>query len=74
MSQSIVVPVDWSLCIFCQVSNTKHALVSITTSPVSDRILQSAVLDNRMRTHLAGIIDLMAAEGKYHNICLTAFK
>jgi hypothetical protein len=36
--------------------------------------LQDSKLENTMRLGLAGVNDLIAAEGKYHNKCLNAFK
>jgi hypothetical protein len=36
--------------------------------------LQDSKLENTMRLRLAGVNDLIAAEGKYHNKCLNAFK
>ena len=68
-SRKSVKPVDWNLCIFCQTSN-KDKLFNISTFSASNKILQ----DSKMRLRLAGINDLIAAEGKYHNKCLNAFK
>ena len=36
--------------------------------------MQDSKLENTMRLRLAGVNDLIAAEGKYHNKCLNAFK
>ena len=72
-SRRSVKPADWNLCIFCQTSN-KDKLFNISTFSVSNKILQDSKLENTMRLRLAGVNDLIAAEGKYHNKCLNAFK
>ena len=36
--------------------------------------MNNAKYDNKMRVRLAGVSDLMAAEGKYHKYCLTKFE
>ena len=40
---------------------------------MSKQILQSAHLDYKLSVRLAGVNDLIAAEGKYHLICLRAY-
>jgi hypothetical protein len=49
-------------------------LFNISTFSVNNKILQDSKLENTMRLGLAGVNDLIAAEGKYHNKCLNAFK
>ena len=71
-SRRSVKPVDWNLCIFCQTFN-KDKLFNISTFSVSNKILQDSKLENTMSLRLAGINDLIAAEGKYHNKCLNAY-
>ena len=67
-------PIDWTLCIFCQTKKPKvEPLISVTSFNVSNSILELSRLDNTMRVRLAGVNDLMAAEGKYHNKCRSAF-
>ena len=44
------------------------------TFSMSKQILQSAHLDYKLSVHLAGVNDLIAAEGKYHLICLRAYE
>ena len=44
------------------------------TVSISEQILQSAHLDYKLSVRLAGVNDLIAAEGKYHLICLRAYK
>ena len=65
-------PVDWSLCIFCQSSNKKVRLTSVMTKQMSDQIIQASHLDYKAGFRLAGVIDLIAAEAKYHLPCLSA--
>ena len=67
-------PVDWDQCIFCQSEKPKDRLVSIMTFSMSKQILQSAHLDYKLSVRLAGVNDLIAAEGKYHLICLRAYE
>jgi hypothetical protein len=54
---------DWNLCIFCQTSN-KDKLFNISTFSVSNKFLQDSKLENTMRLGLAGVNDLIAAEGR----------
>ena len=44
------------------------------TKKVSEEIIQNASLDYKVSLRLAGVIDLIAAEAKYHLPCLQAFK
>lgn len=66
-------PVNWNLCIFCQTVYSKEHLSSVMTFKMSDKILKAAPLDYKICLHLAGMIDLMAAEAKYHLTCFRAF-
>ena len=63
-SRRSVKPVDWNLCIFCQTFNKDKLF---------NKILQDSKLENTMSLRLAGVNDLIAAEGKYHNKCLNAY-
>ena len=69
VSRRSVLPTDWSLCIFCQ-RPFWHQLVNIQSYNVNDPIMNNAKYDKKMRVRLAVVIDLMAAEGKYHKYCL----
>ena len=73
-SRSHVAPVDWGLCVFCQQSTSREALITVTSFNVSTSILESSYLDNTMRVRLAGVSDLIAAGGKYHKKCLSTYK
>ena len=66
-------PVNWSLCIFCQTANKKARLISVMTKQMSDQIIQVSHLDYKVGLRLAGVIDLIAAEAKYHLPCLSTF-
>jgi hypothetical protein len=57
-SRRSVKPVDWNLCIFCQISN-KDKLFNISTFSVSNKILQDSKLEITMRLRLAGVKDLI---------------
>ena len=63
-------PVNWSLC---QSPNKKVRLSSVMTKQMSDQIIQASHLDYKVGLQLAGVIDLIAAEAKYHLPCLSAF-
>ena len=67
-------PVNWDQCIFCQSEKPKDRLVSIMTFSMSKQILESAYLHQKLSVRLAGVNDLIAAEGKYHLVCLRAFE
>jgi hypothetical protein len=62
-------PVNWDLCMFCHEPDGKQRLISVSTFNVSKNILKLSKLDNKMRVRLAGVNDLIAAEGKYHENC-----
>ena len=52
---------------FCQDVTSKVKISSVTTMHKSDRILEAAKYDERFSVDLAGVSDLIAVEGKYHN-------
>ena len=64
---------DWSKCIFCQTDIKKVALSQVQTFETSEKILSKAANDREMSCRLAGISDLIAAEGKYHLKCYTRY-
>ena len=66
--------VNWDLCIFCQSNELVARIISITTKNMSKSILGDSKFDHIMSIRLAGINDLMAAEGKYHLTCLREFQ
>lgn len=72
-SRRNVQPVNWTLCIFCQSVRLKTRLISVMTKQMSDQIIEASSLDYEMSIRLAGVIDLIAAEAKYHLACLSAF-
>ena len=53
---------------FCQDKETpkKQTLCSVTTFKMSQQILEGAKCDHDLSLHVAGVSDLIAAEGKYH--------
>lgn len=51
----------------------KARLISVMTKQMSDQIIQASSLDYKIGVRLAGVIDLIAAEAKYHLTCLRAF-
>ena len=67
-----VEPVNWNVCIFCQ-TVLKARLISVMTKQMSDQIIKASSLDYKIGIRLAGVIDLIAAEAKYHLTCLRAF-
>ena len=68
-----VQPVKWSLCIVCQTANKKARLTYVMTKQISDKIVQASHLDYNLCLRLAGVIDLIAAEAKYHPPCFSTF-
>jgi len=65
--------VNWNLCIVCQSADQTARLISVMTKQMSDNILQAARLDYKIHLRLAGVIDLIAAEAKYHPTCFRIF-
>ena len=72
VSRRSIQPVDWSLCIFCQ-QQSRQKLINIESFNINDPIMRNAKYDNKMSVRLAGVSDLIAAEGKYHKYCWTKF-
>ena len=68
-----VEPVNWNLCLFCQIEKPKKRLSSVMTKKMSNQIIEAAHLDYKVSVRLAGVIDLIAAEAKYHLDCLSSF-
>ena len=65
---------NWSLCLFCQKEKTTEKLRSVQSDHMSNEILDKANYDHKILLKLAGVIDLMAAEAKYHLSCYSAFQ
>ena len=72
-SRSSQSPVSWEKCVFCQDENCKEKIHNVACLSTSDNILQLAQFDKVMRCRLAGVSDLIAAEGKYHLRCYRKF-
>lgn len=66
-------PCDWNMCMFCQTNVPKQRLNSVTTFNVSEQILNACKFDQKMAHRVAGVHDLIAAEGKYHLSCYVKF-
>ena len=64
--------INWNLCIFCQ-KETKEKIHLIQELQVSKRILQASQYDQILRTRLACVNDLTAADGKHHSSCHVKF-
>jgi uncharacterized protein YdcH (DUF465 family) len=66
-------PIEWEKCLFCQeVKNEQlHSIQSFNTS---NKILEAAHYDQKLSIALAGVNDLMAAEGSYHLKCYSKFQ
>ena len=65
--------VDWERCIFCQRSG-KADLHSIMKMSVSQNIIDLSKEDYVMSVRMANVVDLIAAEGKYHKQCYVEFE
>ena len=57
---------------FCQ-TDTKAQLINGMTKAMSNQILPASHLDCKIHVQLAGVIDLIVAEAKYHLTCLSKF-
>lgn len=64
---------DWSKCIFCQTDLKRVALSQVQTFETSGKVISKVVNDKEMSCRLAGISDLIAAQGKYHLKCYTCY-
>ena len=71
--RSSVRRIDWSKCIFCQTDVKKVALNQVQTFQTSQKILLNVTSDRELSCRLAGVSDLIAAEGKYHLKCYARF-
>ena len=71
--RSKAMQINWNMCIFCQ-KDTKEKAHLIQEEPVSKRILEAAKYDPIMRTRLACVNDLTAADGRHHSSCHRTFK
>ena len=73
--RSRTLPTDWELCMFCQDGETpeKQTLCSVTTFKMSQQILEGAKCEHDLSLRLAGVNELIAAEGKYHPKCYKKF-
>lgn len=72
--RSSTAAVNWSACIFCQDASSKGTLCSVTTFQMSNNILHLSKYDQNAHVRLAGVNDLIAAEGKYHPTCFKKFQ
>jgi hypothetical protein len=68
-----VAQINWNVCIVCQ-KETKAKVHLIQETPVSKRILEASKYDPILRTRLACVNDLTAADGKHHSSCHVRFK
>ena len=64
---------NWNLCIFCQTTEMKARLSSVMTKQMSNQISEASHLDYKVSIRLSGVIDLIAAEAKYHLTCQRVF-
>ena len=62
------IQMNWNLCVFCQ-QETKENVHILQEKPASDRILTAAEYDPILRTRLACVNVLMAADSKHHSSC-----
>jgi len=54
-------------------TSKKRALCSVTTFKMSQQILEGAKCDHSLSLRVAGVSDLIAAKGKYHQNCYKKF-
>ena len=66
-------PLNWDLCLFCQVSS-KETLHSICTFSMSQKVMEAAKYDQKLSIALSDCNDLMASKGKYHLKCYIQFQ
>ena len=75
-SRSRVVPVDWSLCLFCQKKKHKNCreLLHVRSFDACQSIRHAAEIrnDEPMLLKIHGI-DVIAAEAKYHKACRSKY-
>ena len=71
--RSVVKAANFDLCIFCQTKTTENNNRTIATIEVSDNVLKAAGSDYTMRCRLAGVIDLVASDARYHLKCYVRF-
>ena len=63
---------DWSKCMFCQ--KDSKGLCQVQTMETSEKILRNASTYEEMSCRLAGVSEVIAAEGKYHLKCYARFQ
>src|ERR1043165_8456198 len=71
--RSSVKPMNWKLCIFCQDNQNKQRTCAVSSKNTSNQILSAAKFVGAVSVRVAGINDLIAAEGCYHPNCLKQF-
>ena len=70
--RSSMQPIDWNLCMFCQMTS-RTKLSAVTTLKMSQQILDASKYDQVLSVQLSSVHDLIASEGKYHCTCYKAF-
>lgn len=70
--RSSVNAIEWSKCIFCQ--DDSENLINIQTKETSQLVIDRAKCHPVMSVRMAGVIDLIASEAKYHLKCYSKFK
>jgi len=65
---------DWTLCLFCQVEDSKQKTSSVCTLNMSHNICTNAKYIHEVFIRIADVNDLIAAEGCYHPNCLKKFQ
>ena len=65
--------VNWEHCIFCQQPEMKD-IHSVMTMKMSQKVLDLSKEDSVMSVRMANVVDLIAAEGKYHTKCYVEFE
>ena len=71
--RSSLTSLKWDLCIFCQDAKVKGTMCSVTTFKMSENILTLSKFDEKAHVRLAGVADLIAAEGQNHPNCYKKF-